>query len=492
MNINLGSLSNYALSFFRESVQSTLTAQQKKILVIASLAFAGLAACLTACYVRGRYCFKTKLLNEKNDVLNNQDDKIYPENTKDKFKTGETSSELSQEIFDEEAPYPLGSTLENLPQEVLLHIFNSLDFDEWGAISTTNKFLHHLSQDRELIASLLTNWETKGFHLPLDKKLELAKHAGPFLTQLNLEKSKVTDQDLEELFIACPKIQSLNLSDCRNLTNATIDKLPKGLQSLDLSSCKKLTDAAALKKLPTGLLSLNLIDCWKLTDAAIDKFPAGLQSLDLSRCKQLTDASIDNLPKDLQTLYLDYCGKLTDAAMDNLPIGLQSLNLYGCTPLTDAIIDKLPAGLQTLGLSGCEKLTDAAIDKLPKGLQWLGLSHCKKLTDAAIDNLPKGLLLLILSGCENLTNAAMHKLPQGLQSLHLSRCKQLTDVSIDSLPKGLQSLNLSYCKKLTDAALKKLPTGLQVLYIHGSLRFTKDAILQWQKNTRVVCFSNFT
>ena len=47
----------------------------------------------------GCCCFKTKLLNEENDVLNDQDE--------DKFKTGETSSELNQEIFDEEAPYPL-------------------------------------------------------------------------------------------------------------------------------------------------------------------------------------------------------------------------------------------------------------------------------------------------------------------------------------------------------------------------------------------------
>ena len=58
MNINIPSFS-FAVSFFKESLMPSLSAQQKKILIIASLAF----ACLTACYMINRSCFRAKIKN---------------------------------------------------------------------------------------------------------------------------------------------------------------------------------------------------------------------------------------------------------------------------------------------------------------------------------------------------------------------------------------------------------------------------------------------
>lgn len=54
MNINLNSFSNGVNLFFKESVLPSVTAQQKKILMIASIAF----GFLVACYLANRYFFK--------------------------------------------------------------------------------------------------------------------------------------------------------------------------------------------------------------------------------------------------------------------------------------------------------------------------------------------------------------------------------------------------------------------------------------------------
>lgn len=59
MNINFNSFSCYAVSFLKESILPSFTAQQKKILVIASIAFGVLAAW----YVASRCCLTAKNLN---------------------------------------------------------------------------------------------------------------------------------------------------------------------------------------------------------------------------------------------------------------------------------------------------------------------------------------------------------------------------------------------------------------------------------------------
>jgi hypothetical protein len=75
MNVNLNFFSNSALSFFRESVLPSLTARHKKILVVVSLAFGLLAACLAI----NRWCLtsdrKVKQSKDKARGLEGQETK---------------------------------------------------------------------------------------------------------------------------------------------------------------------------------------------------------------------------------------------------------------------------------------------------------------------------------------------------------------------------------------------------------------------------------
>lgn len=72
MNVNFNSLSSNALSFFKENVLSSLTDQQKKILIVASIAF----SCLAACYLVRQWCLISKV--EPLDDVKIDDVKIAP------------------------------------------------------------------------------------------------------------------------------------------------------------------------------------------------------------------------------------------------------------------------------------------------------------------------------------------------------------------------------------------------------------------------------
>lgn len=70
MNIHFNSLSNYTTSFFKESLLPTLTNQQKKILIIASVAFGFLAAC----YAMYHYAKRQKEPSDSNELKNDNTD----------------------------------------------------------------------------------------------------------------------------------------------------------------------------------------------------------------------------------------------------------------------------------------------------------------------------------------------------------------------------------------------------------------------------------
>lgn len=77
--MNINSFFNYSISFFKESIKPSLTAQQKKILMIVSVALGFLAA---VCAIK-RYLIPNKFSTEEQidkDPLNGQGKIIYPEN----------------------------------------------------------------------------------------------------------------------------------------------------------------------------------------------------------------------------------------------------------------------------------------------------------------------------------------------------------------------------------------------------------------------------
>ena len=176
-------------------------------------------------------------------------------------------SRLKTRLVNQEVNHPIIQTIEliraerlahasltDLPPELMNMIFNYFarsDGKGWGNLYNNNHFLS-LFKNPTVAHHLLKN-----NFVPENKKLEFIKSVGPFLTELDLNDSTISDQELKEIFKFCPNIQFLDLSWCRNLTDAAIKDLPKNLQTLNLSDCSNLTDAA-IKDLPKDLQTLNL------------------------------------------------------------------------------------------------------------------------------------------------------------------------------------------------------------------------------------------
>ena len=85
---------------------------------------------------------------------------------------------------------------------------------------------------------------------------------------------QVTDHTLQSIAEHCTGLESLSLSDCREITDSgviTISEHCTGLQSLNIQGCHQISDASiiSISTHCTGLQSLNLESCGQITDASI-------------------------------------------------------------------------------------------------------------------------------------------------------------------------------------------------------------------------------
>ena len=165
----------------------------------------------------------------------------------------------------------------------------------------------------------------------------------------------VTDEEMLIMFGGVGRfseLQTLNLSCCRNITDASLTRVARGWSNLH---------------------SLNLAGCSRITDASLTRVARGcpnLQSLNLDSCRNITDASLGEVAfgcLNLQSLVLRYCSRITDASLTRVARGcsnLQSLNLYECNNITGAslaAVGVLCSYLQSLDLRQCFSIT--SVDK---------------------------------------------------------------------------------------------------------------------------------
>ena len=208
---------------------------------------------------------------------------------------------------------------------------------------------------------------------PAPNKLSLA------LTQKdkkNPPKKVSQNQPAPGTVIGCPKLNTLNLSYCKHVTDRSMAHLAahaaSRIRSLSLTRCTSITDAGfqswAQFKFEK-LTELCLADCTYLSDNAIVALAnsaKNLTSLDLSFCCALSDTATEvvalGLPK-LRELRLAFCGS---AVSDN---SLESIALH----LTELV---------GLSVRGCVRVTGRGVDNVLNGctqLDWLDVSQCRNL-----------------------------------------------------------------------------------------------------------------
>eukprot|EP00002_Diphylleia_rotans_P031253 TRINITY_DN6486_c0_g1_i1.p1 TRINITY_DN6486_c0_g1~~TRINITY_DN6486_c0_g1_i1.p1 ORF type:complete len:1001 (-),score=165.56 TRINITY_DN6486_c0_g1_i1:175-3177(-) len=246
------------------------------------------------------------------------------------------------------------------------------------------------------------------------------------------------------------------------------------------------------------LQSVNLDNCRRLTDWGLTLLADGcpdLRVLGLRGCEQLTDIGITHLAircSNLQTLNLDGCRNLTDGAIIAIAshcMAIQNLLLGWCVQVTDHSLLALAGHsrmLQTLGLRGCRRLSDQgiyAVARKCKSLQSLDLNECSALNDTAVRALCKhgdSLQSIELGWCPNLTEKGLRsalnyiavRIKEHLRTIKSvpGAASSIVSVFGEHLIIGLRALSLAWNPNVTDGVLSLIPKAcpdLQALCLAG-------------------------
>lgn len=185
----------------------------------------------------------------------------------------------------------------------------------------------------------------------------LIAQMGPNLQKLSLDDGTFDDEALKAIAEHCPRLVSLSIRNCDNLTNNGVN---------------------ALQTLP--LLVLSVDRCRNLSGDLIAKLPASLEELNLAGVKVRDEhlrEGLGGLPH-LRTLGLSNCREVTGTGLVSLSPTLKALDLSG-TAVTTSTLGGLTAcsSLDSLKLAGCTNLKADVIDLLVrlKALRNLDLNH---------------------------------------------------------------------------------------------------------------------
>ena len=302
----------------------------------------------------------------------------------------------------------------------------------------------------------------------------------------------IQDAELAKL-AEFPRLQSLNLAWCRQITDAGLAHLAEltELQTLNLTGCEEITDAG-LSHLAwlENLQTLNLTACDRITDAGLVCLAklTNLRTLNLSKCDEITDAGLAHLAgmTQLQELHLEECEELTDAGMTHLAglTNLRTLSVYRCDKIPNLYPHYLGGltQLQSLILPGGKEvdgrkhlaeplppappqpppIAEELLRRLRPSIDEKSAQPVAHITDAELAQLARfpQLRVLNLEGCWLVTNAGLAHLTKltELQTLYLTGCDKITDAGMAHLARmrKLQTLSLEKCHQITDAGLERL------------------------------------
>jgi F-box/leucine-rich repeat protein 2/20 len=316
----------------------------------------------------------------------------------------------------------------------------------------------------------------------------------PFLEVLSLKGvSAVTNETCEILSRHCPRLTSLNLSRCKNLTGAGIRSFASfavarskllPLVELRLSGLKGITDGTmtTLGKAAPYLQVLDLSYCRDLHNSSLDAFVACTEDYTLDSVS-LTGRQAGRNPNDgrrfrrrithLRHLSLSYCTLLTDIACSHLAHAVPQLELLelggiGGELKDDGVVrllETLP-NLRKLDLEDAADITDdvlqaitlpPSVDDMDRdrrvpghALEHLIVSYAVQLTDDGFLALMRNCTRLrVLEADSTRLSASAAK-----EFVKLSRERNACDATI--VATDCRSMNEAVIKELADSIRPRL------------------------------------
>ena len=284
-------------------------------------------------------------------------------------------------------------------------------------LSTLFKLIHVMIQPEALFpyASYIRRLNFSLLAGELDDQLFGRMAACRRLERLTLsECTQVTDATLSRVLQNTPQLVAMDVSWVEQVTDATLYVIAQTcgrLQGINITGCRLVTSAGvqALAECCHMLRRIKLAYCAHMNSQALiallQQCPILLE-IDVAQCPQIDDTSVQWIwlrPNVVRELKLAYCTQITDGAFPTTSLHdtllrassqhpptfhvcehLRMLDLTGCAQITDeavrAIVAHAPR-LRNLSLAKCTNLTDEsvyAIASLGRQLQHLHLAHMEK------------------------------------------------------------------------------------------------------------------
>lgn len=237
---------------------------------------------------------------------------------------------------------------------------------------------------------------------------------------------KLTDKSISKVGSSLQRLRVLHAKDLHLVTNDAVSSLLEGcgarIETLSLWSMHRLTGQGLA---PMGgrcpkLASLNLSECFGLDDAALIPTVCActnLVNLNLMNCHLITDRTIEVLARrllKLEHLNLRYMMSITDEGLDALGNSLEhlrSLNLTHCISITQrGVVDlcRRLTLLSELSLASCEQFDNQTVEEIAKA--------CAKRPSGSVT-----LDLLDMRGVSSVTPASASVLTKELNKIFVAR-----------------------------------------------------------------------
>ena len=315
------------------------------------------------------------------------------------------------------------TTIQYLPDQVLLQIFSYLKLRELIMVSIVSKRWHRLCYDSRL-------W----INLDLSQDMQIRK---------------VNNKSVKYILRRTTSIREINLSGrkCRRVGNHSLTYISRycpQLKSLNVASRLKIRDKG-IKKIMEAcpkLEHINMEGCNRISNGSlihIGRNCPNLRSINLGRCRLMQNFGLEALVKNckyITTMSIESCHQVTDEGLRiiaNNCLLLKSMNLKRIKRITNSgvreFLEKVPVLELSVGLLRTGGVTDAIFYVISRNCPQLEMLEFEHFARYEVD----GCVLRLAEGCRRLAR------------LYLFRCYPLSDMTLMRITQ--------ICPKLTDIHL---------------------------------------
>jgi len=370
------------------------------------------------------------------------------------------------------------STIDSLPDKVLLRIFSYLSHREICQYAVVCKKWNMISRDTQLWGFVSLRPEISGLHIDrpetLTNSIMPTKFAGPNLRYLELPAELITPQVLQDLAKRCPNLTHLLLdfSQANQLNDfSELSAFPTKLRFLTLCLSDVIFLDNFMKRIYSFINGLEMLHIVGTYEKAEDEEGEVYEVVNIKTLKQATpnlriinlygiafldDTHIEAFSSNciqLQVLCVNYCSRVEGAS---LKILLQRCRNLKCLMMqqTNLKNDNVMAAewdkatnLTELDITATDLSKECLMEVLTKiqSIRWLSAGQLDGMTDAVFKHWMENanlqdLIALDLDGSDNLTEDILFKFISKygaqMQGLCLSGMVHITDQLWNSaLPK---------------------------------------------------------